>query len=152
MLVVLSNPPLGTTGQRTLGRVATAGRLINAKEIDIANLFSIATYRTSGVSLAGAEAEGWVAARSSIEEGLDRATDVLLAYGTQEPSGKARHHHRAQVEWLKGEIMSRSLTVWAVGERTGHPSRWQRLTFSRWPELDFISALARELKHYSLRE
>jgi len=72
---------------------------------------------------------------------------VLLAYGTQEPSGEARAHHREQVRWLDGQIEERALSKWWVGGSARHPSRWQRYTFRELPGIEFREALERSPCH-----
>ena len=72
---------------------------------------------------------------------------MLLAYGTAEPSGEARAHHREQVRWLDEQIEERSLPTWWVGGAPRHPSRWQRYTWRELPGIEFRDALERSLCH-----
>jgi hypothetical protein len=109
--------------------------------VAVANLFSIATYRTGGVSAAGADPKGWLAARPGLAQGVGAADAVILAYGIQEPSGPARHHFRDQLSWLQNEIHERGLKTWMVGGRPRHPSRWHRHTYAEYPDLLFSEAL-----------
>lgn len=89
--------------------------------------------------------DGWLAARYELACALDRASGILLAYGTGKPSGLAGNHQAAQIEWLKGEVGKRKLVTWTVGGKTRHPSRWQRYTYREFPGVDFLTALKASL-------
>lgn len=145
LLVVGSNPPSQTSGQRTVGRVRQAAAILGFEEALVVNLFSLPTHRSGGIADLGGEAQGWLAARPSLSGGLDRCQGVLLAYGVQGPSGPARTHQREQVRWLDGQIEQRSLPTWWVGGAPRHPSRWQRYTHRQHPGLSFEDALAQGL-------
>lgn len=144
LLVVASNPPT-TSGQRTLARAEQARLILDFDHCEIANLFSLPTYRTSGVAEAGTSADGWLEARANLSRALDYASAVLLAYGISKPTGAAAKHHVEQVEWLESEIGRRSLPVWWVGGAPRHPSRWQRYTYRAHPEIAFPVALTTAL-------
>ena len=78
LLVVLSNPPT-TSGARTLQRVQLAKETLGYSTVSIANVFSVSTYRTSGITIAGVEPVGWIAARSELTAALNTADAVILA-------------------------------------------------------------------------
>ena len=143
--MVGSNPPSQTSGHRTRARVEQAAAILGFERAVIANLFALPTYRSGGISDAGRTPEGWLEARSLLVSALDDCHGVLLAYGTQQPSGEARAHHREQVRWLEGEIGERGLPCWWVGGAARHPSRWQRYTWRELPGVDFGTALQRSL-------
>lgn len=146
LLVVGSNPPSQTSGQRTLARVQQAADILGFKRAVVANLFALPTYRSGGISDLGQERDGWVAARASLENALgDACSGVLLAYGVVAPTGPARVHHREQVQWLDAEIEQRALPTWWVGGAPRHPSRWQRYTWRECPGEEFGEALQRVL-------
>lgn len=105
------------------------------------NLFALASYRSGGLSELGGTPEGWLAARDDLAEGLDQSEAVLLAYGTQTPSGNAREHFREQVAWLEEQISERALPTWWVGQAPRHPSRWQRFTWREFEGVEFSEAL-----------
>jgi len=140
LVAVLSNPPT-TSGARTLARVELARQVLGYDTASVANIFSIATYRTGGISVSGADPAGWEASHDLLRPAIDAADAVLLAYGRQEPSGPARIHFRAQVAWIRAEVESRNLPTWSVDGQPRHPSRWQRHTYSRFPLLPFQEAL-----------
>lgn len=140
LLIIGSNPPT-TGGQRTLARAEQARKVLDFACYEIANLFSLPTYRTTGVSTSGISPIGWLDARPSLVQALDRASAVVLAYGVSKPSGEAAKHHEAQVKWLDGEITERALPVWWVGGAPRHPSRWHRYTHRAHPEAAFLTAL-----------
>lgn len=141
LLVVGSNPPARTSGQRTLARVGQAATILGFETATIANLFVLPTYRSGGISDLGRTPGGWLDARPRLLSALDECDGVLLAYGTQEPSGGARVHHREQVRWLDQQIEHRALPTWWVGGAARHPSRWQRYTWRELPGVEFSNAL-----------
>ncbi|TBT85384.1 DUF1643 domain-containing protein [Propioniciclava sinopodophylli] len=147
LLVIGSNPPAETSGQRTLARVQQVATILDFEEAVLANLFALPTYRSGGIADLGRSPDGWLDARSALVSGLDDCDGVLLAYGTQEPSGEARAHHREQVRWLDEQIEDRSLPTWWVGGAPRHPSRWQRYTWRELPGVEFREALERSLCH-----
>lgn len=143
-MIIGSNPPT-TSGRRTLARAEQARQVLGFNRYEIVNLFSLPTYRTSGVSAAGTSPSGWLDARPSLAHALDGASAVLMAYGISKPSGEAAKHHVAQVEWLDSEIVERGLPVWWVGGAPRHPSRWHRYTHRVHPETAFVTALTAAL-------
>lgn len=143
LLGVGSNPPSQTSGQRTVARVHQAATILGFETATIANLFVLPTYRRGGIADLGRTREGWLDARPHLVSGLDDCDGVLLAYGTQEPSGEARTHHRDQVRWLDEKIEDRALPTWWVGGAPRHPSRWQRYTWRELPGIEFREALER---------
>lgn len=145
LLVVGSNPPAQTSGQRTLARVQQAATILGFEQAVLANLFAFPTYRSGGIADLGRTPDGWLDARSALASGLDDCDGVLLAYGTQEPSGEARAHHREQARWLDEQIEDRGLQTWWVGGAPRHPSRWQRYTWRELPGIEFRQALERSL-------
>ena len=140
LLVVMSNPPT-TSGARTLQRVEVAKVVLGYSTVAAVNLFSIPTYRTSGISEVGKSLSGWLEARIPLTIVVDKADAVVLAYGCQEPSGAARLHFRNQLDWLHSAIDASQLPVWMIDGRPRHPSRWHRHTFAQHPELAFAEAL-----------
>jgi hypothetical protein len=140
LVVILSNPPT-TSGLRTLQRVELAKKTLGFDSVSAANLFSIPTYRTGGITQVGAEPDGWIAAREGLADAIGKANAVVLAYGCQEPSGAARQHFRNQLAWMRTEISGSGLATWMIDGRPRHPSRWHRHTHTRYPELSFAEAL-----------
>lgn len=145
MVVIGCNPPSRTSGQRTLARVEQARVILGFESVLIANLFALPSFRSGGLSELGREPVGWHRARSAMVDALSEANGVLLAYGTQEPSGSAREHFRDQVAWLDHEIETRCLPTWWVGCAPRHPSRWQRYTSRVHPGLSYDEALRESL-------
>ncbi len=144
LLVILSNPPT-TSGLRTLQRVELARKTLGFTSVATANVFSIPTYRTSGVSAVGASETGWLAARPGLSDALSVADAVVLAYGCHEPSGTARQHFRDQLSWLEAEIENHGVSTWMVAGRPRHPSRWHRHTHAAYPDVPFAEALVQVL-------
>jgi hypothetical protein len=141
LVAVGSNPPQGTSGERTRGRLEQARVLLGFELVRLVNLFALPTYRTGGVVEVGQSPQGWQQARGELASALEEATAALLAYGVQAPSGPAREHHRRQVGWLEAELVSRKLPVYWVGGAPRHPSRWQRHTFRQYPDLCYAEGL-----------
>lgn len=141
LLVVGSNPPSQTSGQRTWGRVEQARVILGLEEARLVNLFAIPSYRSSEVSELGVEPDAWLAARTDLEVGLSSADGVLLAYGTRPPDGLARQYFREQVDWLDRRIDALGLPSWWVGGAPRHPSRWQRYTWREFPGMAYPDAL-----------
>lgn len=136
-----SNPPSQTSGARTLARVEMAREVLGFERVRLANLFTLPSYRSGGLSELGATPEGWQAARAEMEQALGAASAVLLAYGVGEPTGSARAYFREQVAWLNAQIDRRDLPTWWVGGAPRHPSRWQRYTWRAYPDLAFPEGL-----------
>jgi hypothetical protein len=144
LLVIGSNPAI-TSGQRTIGRAELARQMLHFDHVELENLFSVSTYRTGGVSLAGTSECGWQEARPRLLAALDRADAVLMAYGLAKPSGAAALHFVQQVAWVQQQIAERGLPVWSVGGAPRHPSRWQRYTYREHPGVPFPEALRASL-------
>lgn len=152
LLVVGSNPPSETSGQRTLARVEQARIILGFERAVMANLFALPTYRSGGVSELGQVPDGWLMARSELREALEDCSGVLLAHGVGAPVGAARRFHREQLIWLEAEIGRRGLPRWWVGGAPRHPSRWQRYTWRHYPDIDFLSALSLGLSSTSRQD
>lgn len=144
LVVIGSNPPT-TSGVRTLNRSDLARSILGFRSVEVANLFGLATYRTGAITAVGVGHEDWQVARLELGRRIVRADGVLLAYGVAKPSGAARAHHDAQVQWLDAELARRRLPVWWVGGAPRHPSRWQRYTYRQYPGVSFLEALPQAL-------
>lgn len=142
LLVIGSNPPSETSGVRTMNRLQQAREILGFDDVRLANLFSLASYRSGGVSELGVDPEGWLSARPLLEKELDDATAVLLGYGTQPPVGPARFHFREQLAWLGAELLALGVPTRWVGGAPRHPSRWQRYTHRTYPDLPYLDALS----------
>lgn len=124
-----------------------AARILGYDQAVITNLFPAPTQSVLHVNAIGIDARLWETGRPAISEALAGATDVLLAYGCQEPTGPARYHFRNQLDWLRVELESRDRVLWSVSTRLRHPSRWQRHTSRHYPGMPFLEALRRSLTH-----
>lgn len=140
-----SNPPSQTSGARTLARVEMAREVLGFESVRLANLFALPSYRSGGLSELGSTPEGWLEARTEMEQALGEASAVLLAYGVGEPTGPARAHFREQVAWLNAQIAEQDLPTWWVGGAPRHPSRWQRYTWRAFEGTPFPEALRKTL-------
>lgn len=145
LAAVLFNPPL-TSGDRTRARVKMAAGVLGYDKVRITNLFAVPTSSVLGVQQFGSDETSWSLARKDIGETLASSSAVLLAYGVQQPVGMARHHFWEQLYWLESEIERLLLPVWTVSDEPRHPSRWQRFTARRFPNLPFRQALVAALQ------
>ncbi|MFV9423256.1 hypothetical protein [Microbacterium sp. S1037] len=133
LVAVLHSLPV-TAGARTLDRVDLARRTLGCSTAIVANLYP-ATLRNVG-ALHGitANEKVWQTGRSDILNALNgEATDVLLGFGVQLPTGQNRALFKEQLYWLSTELATRELRVWGFGRRPSHPSRWQRLVHREQP-------------------
>lgn len=145
LVVVCANPSLGS-GRATLARCELARSVLGSTSVRIANLFALPTHSVTEIAQVGAGEEGWLAARAGLQVALEGADLLLLAYGTTEPLGSARGHHRRQIAWLSQRTLLPSSHTLQVGDGPRHPSRWQRWTARAHPGLDFRTALAMSIR------
>ncbi|WP_438354647.1 DUF1643 domain-containing protein [Microbacterium sp. CJ88] len=133
LLAILHSLPVGT-GLRTTRRVEIAQRALGCDSFSIVNVYPAALTDSNALSLQSASAT-FARGRELILRELEMgsASDVLLAYGVQLPTGPIRHEYRAQTHWLTEELECRNLRVWSFGGRPSHPSRWHRLVSREHP-------------------
>ena len=145
LIAILANPPLhpNTITER---RISWAADFLRFDSFEIANMFPLASKSVLDIAAIGEDHETWLRGRKSLMSALTRADAVLLGYGCQEPTGKARVHHRDQANWLRNVIRERGLVTWMLGDRPHHPSRWQRHTSRHFPDLPFSEAVGRALR------
>ncbi len=146
LLAILATPPLSTSGARTRGRLHLATEILGSDVLAIANLIDVPTKDVLDTASVGREPAPWREARGDLASQIAAADTVLLAWGTAEPAGPARDHHRAQVAWVNDVIGGRGIVPWTVGGMPRHPSRWQRYTARRQPGLPFSLARAASLQ------
>jgi hypothetical protein len=145
LLAILANPA-ATSGSRTQARVDLARKALGFATVSVVNMFPIATLRSTDIGSVGKDPELWHDARTMMQTAFTSADAVLLAYGTSEPTGEARLHHRHQVEWLQARLSSLMMPAYVFGDGTRHPSRWQRYTSRHHPHLAFKEALQLSLR------
>ncbi|MGC5223722.1 DUF1643 domain-containing protein [Micromonospora sp. DT81.3] len=141
LVAILATPPLATSGTRTRRRLERLAPLLGCEQVVIANLLRTPTADVIAISSVGAAQKDWVQSRQGILDAIHLADHVLLAWGTTEPTGTARNHHRDQVEWVLDAVARCSVPVWTVGGTPRHPSRWQRFTSRHLPGVAFDVAL-----------
>lgn len=140
LAAILINPPL-TDGRRTLNRVNLAANLLGFDRVVVGNLFALPSHASGAITELGVSSHGWVTAKADLTDHLASSDGVLLAFGVNAPSGPARDHFRGQVRWLMERTISLGLPTWQVGDGPRHPSRWQRWTSRKHPDLGFPEAL-----------
>ena len=136
LLCVLANPPV-SSGLRTTRRVELARGALQFDDVAIANLFAIASLSSNDITTLGADGDAWLSARGTLATEVAASSAVLLAYGTTEPAGSARIHHRAQLDWLWQTLTSHQVPVLQFGGAPRHPSRWHRWTAQNYPGVPF---------------
>jgi hypothetical protein len=141
LLAILATPP-ETSGERTLKRLELAREILGFQRVAVVNVLDVPTFRTNGMTTAGADPEPWLESRPAISKGLDECHGVVLGYGVSEPSGPARGHYRDQIDWLWGELRGSESPIWSVELPPRHPSRWHRLTYKSAPGSVFADVLA----------
>lgn len=144
LLCILANPPIGD-GARTRARVELAREVLAYETAIIGNLFALPSRSVTDISELGATPEGWVAARAKLAAQLVQCDGVLLAYGAAQPTGQARCHHQAQLQWLRSHLAATTVPLYWVGDGPRHPSRWQRWTARMHPKTEFRAALDHSL-------
>ena len=151
LLAILASPPLDTSGERTLKRIAVAAEIVGCSTFEVQNLLAHRTSSVLDIPWVGASPEGWLKARTEIRSRFKVADSVLYGWGCTEPARLARQHHRAQVAWIVSLTDEHGLDPWTVGGLPRHPSRWQRYTSRTFPKADFREALSRSLEQASQR-
>lgn len=133
LLAILHSLPMGS-GVRTLRRVEIAQQALGCRSSSVVNVYP-AILPDSNALNDESSPETFDRGRELIRQALDleATSDVLLAYGIQLPTGASRHAYRAQIDWISGELASRSVRVWAFGGRPSHPSRWHRVVSREYP-------------------
>ena len=103
LVAILLNPSQ-EGGTLSKSRVELARKHLGFSSAIIANLCATPTKNSKELSLNAGSSDPWLEGRSTISDLVSRADGVLLAYGTSPLSGKARVHHRAQLDWLHSFI------------------------------------------------
>jgi hypothetical protein len=151
LCAVLASPPC-TGGDRTRKALSVAARLLGCEHTIIVNLLGVPTQDVPAMSVLGADAEPWLAARPALTAGLKRGDIVLAGWGVSSLTGAARQHQRDQVHWVAQE--ARALgheTAWAVGGRPHHPSRWHQYVSDRHGRTPAHLAPEDRLRHVLVR-
>lgn len=133
LVAILHSLPV-TSGERTRRRVDLARRALDCESAVIANLYPRRLENVNALQSVLAEPFGWTAGRDEIAVALaDGATDVLLGYGVQQPTGPSRVPYQQQLHWLAATLEASDLRLWGFGQRPSHPSRWQRVVHRHEP-------------------
>lgn len=151
LLAILHSLPVGS-GVRTLRRVEIAQQALGCRSSSIVNVFP-AVLPDSNALNDEVSTDTFDRGRELIRQALDleATSDVLLAYGIQLPTGANRLAYRAQIDWISGELASRSVRVWSFGGRPAHPSRWHRVVSREHPGSSVEARAAEFLVRHDLR-
>lgn len=126
LVAILLNPPLSTTGIRSLNAVGKAGQLLGYESVEIANLYSEPTSSIAEIGLSDA-IEGWLWARSKLRTALQTGDGLLGGWGVAKLAGLAQKERDRQVAWLRLQAIQAGFnSIWMVGGEPRHPSRWHQ--------------------------
>ena len=127
LVAVLHSRPTGT-GRITRQRIEGICRTLGCDSFEIVNLFA-AELPSSGSLDAARPSTAWVDGRREIERAIcePSTTAVLLGFGVRPPVGPQRGSYVEQLDWLANLLHSTGHVPWTYGNRTSHPSRWQRV-------------------------
>lgn len=149
LLVILACPPI-TSGKRTLNQMEALRAYLNFSTIQHVNMNVEADLRTSSKNKKWDEEESWLEARTAISRAVNKSDCVLLAYGVQKPSGSARHFHSDQVIWLHKLLRRSDKTVFQIGNKPRHPSRWHRKTLKTQEQMSTMEAVLANIQMIDL--
>lgn len=125
---ILLNPALKPEDQTTsYTNLTVASAILGCSAVTIANLFSVPTRDLPSINAVGGDLQAWSASRGPIAELVDNADHVVLGWGLGGLSGDAHKHCNDQVAWVLDRLRTRP-SVWMVGGRPRHPSRWLQFT------------------------
>lgn len=131
LCAVLLTPPK-TSGARTKNRVADLTALLGFEGFTIVNIFDVSCVDLSELGRLGVSMNQWLESRVKLTEGLAVSNGLLAAWGVSKPNGPARHHMKAQVDWLLGQASILGHTgAWTIGCEPRHPSRWHQFVADR---------------------
>ncbi len=132
LLAILLNPPLTTSGARTIRAVELARRVLGYSHVEIVNLHGGPTATVVELNMA-VDQTGWIDARADIRRALGGAGGLLGGWGIAGLTGMARRARNEQVDWLKAEAGLAGLTqIWTVGGEPRHPSRWHQFVSDKY--------------------
>lgn len=126
------NPPQGS-GAITTSRVRTAAEALGADNIELTNLFPLASKSFADLSHMAQNPEAWESAKQGIVRVLESSDFVLLGWGVKEIAGPAAVLSRHQKRWvLERAHASRTDRPWVVGGEPRHPSRWHQFVSDKY--------------------
>lgn len=126
LAAVLLNPPSQSSGNRTVGAVHSASRVLGFQTVEIVNLCFLPS--RSVVDLAATVADSdWVRARPGLERALCESDGLLLAWGVSGWAGSPRLGLASQINWFLTTAQAHGhRSCWMVGGQPRHPSRWHQ--------------------------
>lgn len=122
---ILLNPTTGV-GKPTMKHLRLAQALLGADDLQIANLFPLASSNMHGVSTMGRDELTWLLARPAIDSLIGSSDDLLLGWGIARLTGAADGHFRQQISWVRTRLSGIEVPIWALGGEPRHPSRWHQ--------------------------
>lgn len=134
LVAILHSLPAGD-GSPSRARVDSARRALGCGSSSIVNLYPKVLAGANLLNQNVGDPGVWASGRSAIRSAIlaPGASDVLLGYGLQLPSGAGRQPFREQLRWLSSELSPLQLRLWTFGGRPAHPSRWQRVSHRHRP-------------------
>lgn len=153
LAVILASPPT-TSGTRTLNMARRASAILGFDDLEVVNLFPIATRNTGEISVLGREETHWIDARPALELALSNSESLLAAWGVGTCNGTARRWWALQLEWIATTApMFGHTKAWTLGPEPRHPSRWHQYVsdkYGRAGDGTTEMRLARALQHSAL--
>lgn len=132
LVAILLNPPLSSSGNRSLNAVNRVRQLLGYESVEVANLYTEATPSIVELGL-GEALEGWLNARPKLKAALQSADGLLGAWGVAGLAGTAQQERKRQVEWLRDEALQMGFnSIWMVGGEPRHPSRWHQYVSDKY--------------------
>jgi hypothetical protein len=128
---LLLNPPLAG-GTRTIRHVHIVAQLLQCDDVEIANLFLIATRDLTAISEAGRSGNGWEAARPRLRQVIAECDFLVAGWGVSGPTGEAGVHQRRQLGYVRARAREVGQDcIWTLGGEPRHPSRWHQYVSDR---------------------
>jgi len=125
LVAVLLNPPLTTSGVRTILAVDRASAVLGYESVRVVNLFAEATPTVA--ELNARITRPCSRARPNLRQALKDADGLLGAWGVSGLTGQAREAKQRQLRWFFQQATAADFShIWMVGGEPRHPSRWHQ--------------------------
>jgi hypothetical protein len=109
-----------------------AQQILGCDSLTVANLVSVPTQNLRELGMIAGDGQVWHESRPQLEEALNGADDVLLAWGLGGIPGSANRHFLDQTAWVRDVLSAKpAVRVWSIQGETRHPSRWHQYVSER---------------------
>lgn len=128
---LLLNPPL-VGGDRTIRHLRVAAELLGCDNVEIANLFAIATRDVTAINDVGRSIDGWKAAQFHLHRLIAASDQLIAGWGISGLTGPVERHRQAQVDFVRACALDIGKDhIWTVNGEPRHPSRWHQYVSDR---------------------